>query len=154
MELLIYFVLFAMFGIAQEVLFRGLLSKKRTDNFKLYGVSSAWMLPIYGSIIFIVLFVQTYFSSLNLIFRGLIYMILIYALEYVSGYILRLFNIEVWNYNKNETYCTGNKVCIHVTEKRKHNLNGLICLNYAPIWFVEGLIAEWLYLFLQTHLII
>ena len=37
-------------------------------------------------------------------------------------------SISPWNYDDN-----------------KFNISGLICLNYAPVWFIDGILAEALY---------
>lgn len=57
--------------------------------------------------------------------HGLLYMVLIFAAEYVCGFWLRRRGICPWDY-------TG----------RHSSINGLIRLDFAPLWFITGLLFE------------
>lgn len=57
--------------------------------------------------------------------HGLLFMVLIFIGEYVSGSILRRFGVCPWDY-------TG----------KPANVDGLIRLDFAPFWFVTGLLLE------------
>ncbi len=130
-EIIFYFLLFGVIGISQEVIWRGLTNFQKKDDLTLTGSSSLWMLPIYGSVFFIILFVQTFFPMLNIFLRGLIYMILILGWEYTTGFaIKKIAGRAPWNYSR-EKIKIGRK-----TEKT--NLDGLICFSKAGVWYVES----------------
>ncbi len=149
MRMLVYFLLFAVLGIAYEVLLRGIKNAVWRKTF--YGASNLWSFPIYGAVIFIVIFVQNYFAFQPWFIRGILYMLLIYGWEFVSGSLLGLFKIKAWDYSQNTDFrCQDG--CIRATNKKKFHFKGLICLEYAPIWFIGGLLLEWLYLFLEANL--
>lgn len=57
--------------------------------------------------------------------HGMLYMVLIFVAEYISGTWLRAKGICPWDY-------TG----------RHSNINGLIRLDFAPLWFLTGLLFE------------
>lgn len=57
--------------------------------------------------------------------HGMLYMVLIFVAEYISGSWLRARGICPWDY-------TG----------RHSNVNGLIRLDFAPLWFGTGLLFE------------
>ena len=57
--------------------------------------------------------------------HGMLYMVLIFVAEYISGTWLRAKGICPWDY-------TG----------RHSNINGLIRLDFAPLWFCTGLLFE------------
>ena len=57
--------------------------------------------------------------------RGIIWMLLIWGIEYISGFLLdALFGIQPWHY-------TGSLA-----------INGYIRLDFAPVWFAAGLAFE------------
>ena len=144
MQLLFLFITFAAFGVAHEVIWTSLDSIK-AKNLRLRGRSTLWMFPIYGSILFIIMLVQWLYADYSWWFRGIIYMVLILIWEYISGWTIRkLVGVAPWD------YATDNP---ELGSNRKLNINGLVCLEYAPIWFVEGLMAEWFYLFLISHVL-
>lgn len=91
---------------------------------KLIGNTSIWMFPIYGMASFlgpICRFIQ----NANILIRGTVYMLSIFTAEYITGYILKKRDMCPWDYSK-----------------AKYNINGLIRLDYAPLWFIVGLIFE------------
>lgn len=57
--------------------------------------------------------------------RGLIYTAGIYVTEFTTGTILKKKDRCPWDYSKS-----------------KYNVNGVIRWDYAPLWFVVGLIYE------------
>lgn len=135
-EVIFFYILFGILGVALEVFGFSILNFRRKKDKSLKGYSSLWMFFIYGMFYFILLLVTTYFLKYNFLIRGLIYIVLIYTLEFSSGYILKKFHALPWNYS----------------HKHRHHLKGLICLEFAPVWFIEGLIAEMIYLYLKAHI--
>lgn len=57
--------------------------------------------------------------------HGMIYMVLIFTAEYISGAWLRARGMCPWDYSG-----------------RQSNINGLIRLDFAPLWFATGLLFE------------
>ena len=86
--------------------------------------SSVWMFPIYGLGMFIAP-ISRKLKGKSLLERGSIYTFLIFLVEYISGSILRIFHVCPWNYSN-----------------AKFQLHGLIRLDFAPLWFVVGLLYE------------
>jgi uncharacterized membrane protein len=145
MQTLLLFIIFSFLGVAHEVIWTSLDSIKN-KNPRLLGRSTLWMFPIYGAILFIIMFVQWLYADYSWVFRGFMYMVLILVWEYISGFtVKKLVGVAPWEY--------GKKTKDGVGSKKRYNLHGLICLEYAPIWFIEGLIAEWFYLYLVAHLV-
>ncbi len=57
--------------------------------------------------------------------HGMLYMVLIFFVEYITGAWLRAFGMCPWDYSG-----------------RHSNINGLIRLDFAPLWFGTGLLFE------------
>ena len=57
--------------------------------------------------------------------HGMIYMVLIFTAEYLSGAWLRAKGMCPWDYSSSQT-----------------SVNGLIRLDFAPLWFATGLLFE------------
>ncbi len=113
-----------------EILWTGFFSLIK-KNYKLTASTSLWMFFIYGLVVFFEPVCKS-LLFLPIILRGVIYVIFIYGLEYSAGKILKLSNNCPWDYSHN-----------------KFNLDGLICLNYAPVWFAVGIIFETLTVYLS-----
>jgi uncharacterized membrane protein len=118
------FLTCGMVGCLMEFLFTGLKSLFIFKQRDLKCHSSLWMFPIYGMACFIKPF-KNHYKNLNILKRGLIYTILIFIGEFISGSILKKFDSCPWDYSD-----------------KKHNVKGLIRLDYAPCWFLAGLIFE------------
>lgn len=96
----------------------------RVRNLKLTGRSSLWMFPIYGSAAFLAPVMQK-LKDAPLFKRGFVYMSCIFLVEYISGTFLKSKNMCPWDYSRTP-----------------YHLNGVIRLDYAPVWFLVGLIYE------------
>ena len=57
--------------------------------------------------------------------RGLIYMLCIFSAEFTAGSLLSKKELCPWNY-----------------ERSRFHVKGLIRLDYAPLWFITGLLFE------------
>lgn len=120
------FFIYGSIGISLEILWTGFTAFLSGDM-SFTGHSSVIMLPIYGSAVFLEpLFKQM--KNVSVILRGIVYMALIFAVEYWSGLILTFFEICPWSYLNAAL-----------------NVRGLIRLDYAPLWFTVGLFYEQLY---------
>ncbi len=96
----------------------------RVRNLKLMGNSSLWMFPIYGSAAFLTP-VMRRMKDASFLIRGLVYMSCIFLGEYVSGILLKRQDLCPWDYSKSP-----------------FNIQSVIRLDYAPVWFLVGLFFE------------
>jgi len=121
------FLIFGLIGWCMEVFWTGLGSLLKKD-FRATSTTSIWMFFIYGSA---ALFtpVITAVSPLPLILRGVIYASCIFLVEYGAGILLKRFKVCPWDYS----------AC-------KFSIQGVIRLDYAPVWFGVGLFFEFAYL--------
>lgn len=126
------FVIYGLLGLNIEILWTGLTSAIG-GNLNLIGHTSVWMFFIYGSAVFLLEPVHNKIPHINPILRGLIWTVLIFVIELVSGLLLRLFGIEAWHYTS------------------PLSILGVIRLDYAPAWFIVGLIFEKIHSALMTN---
>lgn len=118
------FIFYGFVGLCMEVIWTGLGALLNGD-IKLSGITYIWMFPIYGSAVFLEP-IQTKLRNMPFILRGGVYGILILLTEYVSGIFLRyLIGCCPWDYS-------GNPL----------SLNGVIRLDYFPVWCCVGLLFE------------
>lgn len=117
------FILCGVFGWCIEVIFTGIVSCIHHD-YRFTSTTSILMFPIYG-LAALLSPVYRLIKGCNFLIRGGIYTIFIYTAEYVTGYVLKRHNMCPWDYSKS-----------------KYNINGLIRLDYAPLWFLMGLFYE------------
>lgn len=135
-------------GWCLEIVFTSVESIMLRD-WRLMGRTSLWMFPIYGMGVLLApigrgidrwLDVRTPLGTVwetgyrpaepmtkkeRLVRHGLLYMVLIFVAEYAAGTWLRRRGFCPWDY-------TG----------RHSNVNGLIRLDFAPLWFATGLLFE------------
>jgi len=116
------FFIYGFIGCSMEVFWTGIGSLFKGDT-ALMSHSSIWMIVIYGLAVFLEPF-QQILKNKNWLARGLVYMTLIYIGEYVTGFALDIFNINVWEYTNTL------------------NIHGYITLTFAPLWFIAGLFFE------------
>lgn len=112
-----------MYGWCLEILWTGLHSLTNHDR-KLTGVSSLHMFPIYGMAAFFRPLASR-LSKYGTVTRGCVYMCCIYAIEYLSGTYLKKRDCCPWDYSSS-----------------RYHINGVIRLDYAPLWFLTGLFYE------------
>ena len=119
------FLTCGLLGWCLEIFWTGLHTLSGKD-FRLVGHSSLWMFPIYGMASFIAPLSRK-LQSLHWPFplRGMVYTAGIFVTEYSTGFLLKKYNLCPWDY----TGCHS-------------NINGLIRLDYAPVWFLAGLFYE------------
>ncbi len=123
-------------GWCLEVIFTSTESILRQD-WRLMGQTSLLMFPIYGcgallgpigDLIDHWVTPGSGFSAKKAdlaIRHGFLYMVLIFVAEYFAGFLLRGRGMCPWDY-------TG----------RNSNIDGLIRLDFAPLWFATGLLFE------------
>lgn len=112
-------------GWCMEVFWTGMGSALRKDK-KLTSNTSIWMFPIYATAIIIEPLSRKLCSKKrNAVNRGIIYSLCIFATEFCSGSFLKKRGCCPWDYSK-----------------AKFNINGVVRLDYLPVWFIVGLIYE------------
>lgn len=111
------------FGWCLEVLWTGTGNLLQHDK-SCTANTSILMFPIYGLAAFIKP-ISHLISKRNIIFRGSIYTLLIFAMEYLTGSELKKHDMCPWDYSKS-----------------RYNIKGIIRLDYAPAWFTVGLLYE------------
>lgn len=119
------FFLCGTLGWCLEIIWTSLNGIKNHD-YKLTGRSSLWMFPIYG----LAACIRPMSNHLKkkhrcMITRGILYTCGIFATEYTTGYLLKKHDMCPWDYSEEPT-----------------NIDGLIRLDYAPVWFATGLLYE------------
>lgn len=110
-------------GWCMEIIFTA-IDSFRKRQLTLKGNTSVWMFPIYGMAAFLAP-VCRLLKNKTIFVRGITYAGLIFVGEYISGSLLKKKGFCPWDYSK-----------------AKWNINGLIRLDYAPNWFLAGLIFE------------
>lgn len=110
-------------GWCIEIIFTSLGAFLQGD-LRLIGQTSLWMFPIYGLAAFIKPLYEI-IKELPLLLRGGIYSFCILACEYASGMLLKKHHLCPWDYSNSPT-----------------NINGVIRLDYAPLWALAGLLFE------------
>lgn len=106
-----------------EILYTSFGSLRKKDM-TLMGNTSIWMFPIYG-MASIIGELYPLLKKFPPLLRGGIYGIGILSVEYASGSLLKKHHLCPWDYSK-----------------AKMNINGLIRLDYLPLWMGAGLIFE------------
>lgn len=117
------FLICGLTGWCLEILFTSLGSFQKND-YRLKGQTSIWMFPIYGMAV-VIGPVYRHIKKMPVLFRGTIYSTGIFVCEYISGTLLKRHNLCPWDYSNAKT-----------------NINGLVRLDYAPIWMFTGLLFE------------
>ncbi len=128
MKYLILFLVFSFFGVGVEVFFSSIHDYIRFRDISFKGRSYLWMFPMYGAwgLIIEPLYRLIYF--IPFVFRGLIYMAVIFAGEFIYGFILKLIIKKCpWEY------------------RGRGALMGVVNMKYLPFWLVFGYISELIY---------
>lgn len=117
------FLLCGLTGWCLEVFWTGLKSLQRRQM-KLEGHSSIWMFPIYGAASLLSPLSRALRGKCVWI-RGTVYACSIFAVEFMTGSFLKKYNLCPWDYSRS-----------------RWNVRGVIRLDYAPVWFLTGLLYE------------
>lgn len=119
------FIKCGVIGWCMEVIFTSVACIRKKD-YRLMGHTSVWMFPIYGMAAVIKpISCKLKQHKIKKVKRGLIYTVGIFTTEFLSGCALKKRGNCPWDYSKS-----------------KYNVKGVIRLDYAPIWFLVGLIYE------------
>ena len=134
MDILIRFFIYGCFGLLMETVWTGFGSAVKGDK-NLQCKTYLWMFPIYGLGI-ILEPAHELIRGFLWIYRGFIWAAIIFAIEYATGYILKITLGDCpWDYDKN-----GEVIA---------SVKGIIRLDFLPVWFCVGLIFERLHDFIQ-----
>lgn len=118
------YIVYGLTGWCLEIVWTGLGSLLSGDP-RLTAKTYLWMFPIYG---LAVLFepLHDLIRPRPLFVRGLVWMVAFFAVEYLTGWMLRAFlGTAPWDYSR-----------------AAFQYDGLIRLDYAPVWFFVGLLFE------------
>lgn len=118
------FLICGLCGWCLECFWTGLNSIKKHKDRTLSCHTSVWMFPIYGMAACLTP-ICTKLKNRNALIRGGVYAALIYLTEYTTGVILKKYGACPWDYSK-----------------ARLNVRGVIRFDYAPVWFLTGLIFE------------
>ena len=111
-------------GWAMELALSSVHDLTEKKDRRMIGRTSLLMFPIYGmGALFCPLAARL--RGRSLWERGCIYTGLIFFVEYATGWLLRKFSMCPWDYSK-----------------ARFNIHGLIRLDFAPAWFLLGLLFE------------
>ncbi|MCL4515807.1 MAG: putative ABC transporter permease [Firmicutes bacterium] len=117
-------IIYGLLGWIMEIIWTGLGSAIH-GNWRLVGKTYLWMFPIYGLAVFLEP-IHDRIRPLPAWVRGLIWMAVIFAIEYLAGWVLKLVTGSCpWDYSRTP-----------------YSINGFIRLDYAPAWFAVGLLFE------------
>lgn len=117
------FIHCGLLGWFLEIIFTAFHAFRKRD-LSLPGVTSVWMFPIYGLMAFFAPICRL-LKNRSLWFRGLVYTALIFSGEFLTGMWLNRHRFCPWNY-----------------ERARWNLGKVIRIDYAPFWFITGLLFE------------
>ncbi|MBN2377498.1 MAG: hypothetical protein JXD22_13940 [Sedimentisphaerales bacterium] len=125
----IRFMIFGLLGLLFEVTL-GAILRLKGGNYNLRGSTSIWMILDYGLLGLVLMPIARPLikRKIPLPFRAVVYMLGIYLVEFVSGWLFDICSIEIWDYSN-----------------YSWNLYGYITLWYLPLWYAIGLVAEYLY---------
>lgn len=117
------FIKCGVIGWCMEIVFTALGSLRRRE-LQLIGQTSLYMFPIYGCAAFfkpVFLIVK----KMSFPLRALFYAASIFAAEFLSGTFLAKHRVCPWNY-----------------DRHRWHVNGMIRLDFLPIWALAGLLFE------------
>ena len=117
-----------MAGVTGEVVFTAIkynLVLKR--DWSLQGYTQLWTMPLYAlGGVFLFERLHTAIMDLNIVFRFIIYALIIYVIEYIASFLIeKITHKKPWDYSK--------RMC---------NLNGRITCYHFPAWGFIGLVLE------------
>lgn len=135
--MLIKFILYGFLGLLIEIFFTGINSFLNGD-FTLSSHTYIWMFFIYGLAVFLE-YIHNFIRDKNILIRGGIWAVLIFSIEFFTGFLLKLIIGKCpWDYTDNSNF----------------TLYGYIRFDYFPFWFLLGLIFEKIHDFIDKEIYI
>lgn len=117
------FLLYGFAGWCMEIIWTG-IGTLMTGDMRLWGFTNLWMFFIYGSAVFLEP-INDIISDWAWPVRGILWVVIIWGIEYTSGLIVsNIIGSRPWIYSG------------------PYAVEGLIRLDYAPAWFIAGLVFE------------
>lgn len=133
--MLTHYVVYGLLGLLMEVFWTGFHSLL-SGNLNLISSTSIWMFFIYGGAVFLEP-IHNKIRRYNIFLRGIIWALLIFIIEFISGFVLeQLVGSCPWDYRSSTSY----------------TIRGYIRFDYFPAWFVVGLTFEKIHDFLDEKL--
>jgi hypothetical protein len=133
-KLLLLSFMFACIGITTEIFFTAFYDVVKTTlagnkpNWSLTGKTYVWMFFIYGLIPFFLHFLYSPLKKLSIIWKALIGVVLIFAVEFAAGWALEKITGKCpWEYTEG------------------YHVMGYIRLDYAPFWFLFAMMVILIY---------
>ncbi|WP_446898458.1 putative ABC transporter permease [Clostridium sp. LBM24168] len=118
------FIIYGLLGWCMEIVWTG-FGALLQGNLKLPAFTYIWMFPIYGMAVFLEP-VHDRIRNWPVVLRGGVYTLVIFFMEYATGYAIKFLVGDCpWNYGR----CA-------------YSINGIIRLDFIPVWFVVGLLFE------------
>jgi len=128
-------IIFGALGLGFEVIFTGALDYFKHRKSHLFGFSSLWYFPLYAIIPVFFHFAFPVLFLFSWYIRGLIYAAVFHLVEYISMGMLRIF--------------LGASPSEKSYYKSKWHIHGLTRIDFAPAFFVAGLLFEKSFLFIN-----
>jgi uncharacterized membrane protein len=126
--MLIRFCIYGLLGWCFEVVWSAVTEKAwgKQRDWRLAGHTYLWMFPIYGLLAPLGEPIHNFLRSHSWLLRGFVYLVGIWTVEYVSGRLIKKLTGKCpWDYSD-----------------FPGNFQGIVTLEYAPVWFVFGLAFE------------
>jgi uncharacterized membrane protein len=126
--MLIRFCIYGLLGWCWEVVWSAVTEKAwgKQGDWRLVGHTYLWMFPIYGLLAPLGEPLHNVLRPQHWFWRGLAYLIGIWGIEYVTGWLLlKLTGKCPWDYSS-----------------FPWNIQGIVTFEYAPVWFAFGLAFE------------
>lgn len=129
------FLIYGLLGWALEIIWTGLASAYRGDV-RLPASTYLWMFPIYG----LAILMEPLHDRIRAwpwLVRGVFWILVIWGIEYATGGLIRaITGSSPWNYSG----------------ATRWQINGLIRLDMAPLWFITGFLFERVHDFLARRM--
>lgn len=129
---MIRFALYGLFGWCVEIAWTAgyavvaALAAGQTPDPRLAGRTYLWMFLIYGGGGMLFEQAHAVLAPLPWFLRGAFYMVGCFLVEYATGWMIQMLTGTIpWDYSD-----------------RRWHVHGLIRLDYAPVWFLFGLLLE------------
>lgn len=130
------FIIYGLVGWVAETIFTGLDSLLKGD-LTMKASTYIWMFPIYGFMLLLEP-VHDLIKKWPVILRGGVYTIIIFGIEFTTGWMIREFIGKCpWDYGI-----------------EPYSIDGLITLRFIPVWFIGGLLFEKLHNMLTSRKIV
>lgn len=121
------FIIFGILGILGSVLFTAIRSSIVQRRYEFKGEASLILFPVYGMITVIYPIMAIRMGAIPWYGRGAIYMLAFYVLQYLLGLGFTRLGVCPWKYPSG------------------WSIGGLVRISDAPVWFIAGLLIEWIY---------